>query len=155
MSASSLNQAEPAAPSAAEAAVARESVQRLGEALAAANDTVRLHIEERDGTDRTVPVPSAAFRLLFSILSEMAQGNAVRVIPHHAELTTGEAAELLNVSRPYAVRLLDEGKIPSYRVGTHRRVLFKDVMAYREANYRARSAALDQLAALDQELGLI
>jgi len=102
-----------------------------------------------------VPVPSAAFRLLFSILSEMAQGNAVRVIPHHAELTTGEAAELLNVSRPYAVRLLDEGKIPSYRVGTHRRVLFKDVMAYREANYRARSAALDQLAALDQELGLI
>jgi excisionase family DNA binding protein len=90
-----------------------------------------------------------------AILSEMARGNAVRVIPHHAELTTGEAAELLNVSRPYVVRLLDEGRIPSHKVGTHRRVLLKDAMAYREEHYRARSAVLDQIAAIDQELGLI
>jgi excisionase family DNA binding protein len=69
-------------------------------------------------------------------------------------LTTQEAAELLNVSRPYVVRLLDEGRIPSHRVGTHRRVLFKDVINYRDENRRARGAVLDRLTALDQELGL-
>ena len=111
-------------------------------------------IEEPDGTGEPITVPSAAFRLLLTILSEMARGNAVRVIPHHAELTTGEAAELLNVSRPYVVRLLDEGQIPSHRVGTHRHVLFNDVMAYRDEHYRARSAVLDRMAAIDQELGL-
>jgi excisionase family DNA binding protein len=145
---------EPVAPTAADAAVARESASRLVGALAKANGTVRLRVEEPDGTDQAVTVPSAAFRLLLTILSEMAQGNAVRVIPHHAELTTGEAAELLNVSRPYAARLFDEGKIPSYRVGTHRRATFKDVMNYRNEHYRARSAVLDQMAAIDQELGL-
>jgi excisionase family DNA binding protein len=58
------------------------------------------------------------------------------------------------VSRPYVVRLLDEGQIPSHKVGTHRRALFKDVMAYREEQCRARSAVLDRMAAIDQELGL-
>jgi len=81
-------------------------------------------------------------------------GNAVRLIPHHAELTTGEAAELLNVSRPFVVRLLDEGQIPSHRVGTHRRVMFKDVMTHKAEHRRARRAALDELTRLDQELGL-
>jgi excisionase family DNA binding protein len=142
------------APSAADVAVARESALRLTGALARTNGTVRLRVEEPDGTDQSISVPSAAFRILVAILSEMAAGNAVSIIPHHAELTTGEAAELLNVSRPYAVRLLDEGKIPSFRVGTHRRALFKDVMAYRDEHYRARSAVLDKMAAIDPELGL-
>jgi len=84
----------------------------------------------------------------------MASGNAVRLIPHHAELTTQEAAELLNVSRPYVVRLLDDGRMPFHKVGTHRRVLFKDVMAYKAEHGRARRAALKELSRLDQELGL-
>jgi excisionase family DNA binding protein len=145
---------EPVAPSAADTIVARESARHLVDVLAKANGTVRLRLEEPDGTTEPITVPSAAFRLLLIILAEMAKGNAVRVIPHHAELTTGEAAELLNVSRPFVVRLLDEGQIPSHRVGTHRRVLFKDVMAYRDEHYRARSKILDEMAAIDQELGL-
>jgi excisionase family DNA binding protein len=154
MTGSTFDPAEPVEPSAADTVVARESARRLVGALAKANGMVRLRVEEPDGTGQPITVPPAAFRLLLTILSEMASGNAVRVIPQHDELTTGKAAELLNVSRPYAVRLLDEGKIPSYRVGTHRRVLFKDVMAYREEHYRARSAVLDEMAAIDQELGL-
>ncbi len=145
---------EPVAPTAADALVARESARRLATELTKANGTVQLRIGEPDGSNEPVTIPTAAFRLLVTILAEMASGHAVRLIPHHAELTTQEAAELLNVSRPYVVRLLDEGRMPSHRVGTHRRVLFKDVIAYRDEHRRARGAALDRLTALDQELGL-
>jgi excisionase family DNA binding protein len=145
---------EPVAPSEADALLARDSSRRLATQLAKANGTMRLHVEEPDGTGESVTIPTAAVRLLVKILAEMAAGNAVRLIPHHAELTTQEAAELLNVSRPYVVRLLDEGAMPFHRVGTHRRVLFKDVMTYKAAHRVARRAALREMAALDQELGL-
>jgi len=145
---------EPVAPTAADALVARESARRLAPELAKANGTVRLRVGEPDGGSEPVTIPTAAFRLLVTILAEMASGNAVRLIPHHAALTTQEAAALLNVSRPSVVRLLDAGRMPSHRVGTHRRVLFKDVIDYREEHRRARGAVLDRLSALDQELGL-
>ena len=115
---------------------------------------MQLRVVGPDGSGEAVTIPTAAFRLLVTILVQMASGNAVRLIPHHAELTSQEAAELLNVSRPYLVRLLDDGRIPFRRVGTHRRVLFKDVMTYKAEHRRARKAALDELTRLDQELGL-
>ena len=115
---------------------------------------MKLRVVGAGGGSETVTIPTAAFRLLVTILAEMGGGNAVRLIPHHAELTTQEAAELLNVSRPYLVRLLDDGRIPFHRVGTHRRVLFRDLMAYRAEHRRLRGAALDELTRLSQELGL-
>ena len=102
----------------------------------------------------TIPILTAAFRLRLTILAEIASRNAARPTPHQTELTLQEAAELLNVSRPYLVRLLDENCIPLYRVRTHRRVLFKDVMTYKSEHWRARKTTLDRLSALDQELGL-
>ena len=154
MAAQSFDPTEPITPTEADAVLARESVRRLASQLAKANGSMQLRVVEPDGASETVTIPTAAFRLLVTILAEMAGGNAVRLIPHHAELTTQEAAELLNVSRPYLVRLLDKGRIPFHRVGTHRRVLFKDVMAYRAEHRRARRTALDELTRLDQELGL-
>jgi excisionase family DNA binding protein len=145
---------EPVAPTEADAQLARDSARRLAPQLANANGTMQLRVIEPDGGGETVTIPTAAFRLLVTILAQMASGNAVRLIPHHAELTTQEAAELLNVSRPYLVRLLDDGRIPFRRVGTHRRVLFNDVMTYKAEHRRARKAALDELSRLDQELGL-
>jgi excisionase family DNA binding protein len=88
------------------------------------------------------------------IIGEMASGNAVQLIPQHAELTTQEAADLFNVSRPYFARLLDEGRMPFHRVGAHRRVYLADVLAYKAEHHRARRKTLDDLSALDQELGL-
>ena len=145
---------EPIAPTEADAKLARDSARQLAPQLAKANGTVQLQVVDAAGTSEAVTIPTAAFRLLVTILAQMAVGNAVRLIPHHAELTTQEAAELLNVSRPYLVRLLDEGRIPFRKVGTHRRVLFKDLMDYRAEHRRARGEALDELARLSQELGL-
>ena len=145
---------EPIAPTEADTQLARDSARQLAPQLAKANGTMQLQVVDAGGTSEAVTIPTVAFRLLVTILAEMAAGNAVRLIPHHAELTTQEAAELLNVSRPYLVRLLDEGRIPFRRVGTHRRVLFKELTAYRAEHRRARGAALDELARLSQELGL-
>lgn len=154
MTEQTFDPSEPVAPSAADALLAQESARRLAPALTQANGSVQLRVGEGGIASEPVTIPTAAFRLLVRILAEMANGNAVRLIPHHAELTTQEAAELLNVSRPYVVRLLDDGRIPFHRVGTHRRVLFKDVMTYKTEHRRARVAALDRLSDLDQELGL-
>ncbi|GAA4006441.1 hypothetical protein GCM10022631_17330 [Deinococcus rubellus] len=89
------------------------------------------------------------------LLSEIAQGHAVQLLPVEAELRTQEAAELLGISRPHLVKLLDEGQLPSWKVGTHRRIRLDDVLTYREQRMAARLQALQELADLDQALGLL
>jgi excisionase family DNA binding protein len=84
----------------------------------------------------------------------MAQGNAVTLIPVHAELTTQQAAQLLNVSRPFLIEQLEKGAIPYRKVGTHRRVLFQDLMEYKQTMDHNRLNVLEELSAIDQELGL-
>jgi excisionase family DNA binding protein len=144
---------DPIAPTEAEAEQAKVSSRQLAVELPDALG-FRLHIDNGSKKGQSLALPRAAVRLLFHVLTEMAQGNAVTLVPIHAELTTQEAAALLNVSRPFVVKLLDEGTIPSRKVGTHRRVLFEDVMAYKRDIDNKRLQALAELSALDQELGL-
>src|SRR4051812_33852635 len=128
-------------PSPADTQLAQESSRRLTKLLGKRKGSGHIHVQSEGGPGETIAVPLSAFRLLTEILTEMAKGNAVSLVPIHAELTTQQAADLLNVSRPYLIELLEKGAIPFRRVGTHRRVLFHDVMAYKERTDRERRKA--------------
>ncbi|MDX9989544.1 helix-turn-helix domain-containing protein [Thiothrix unzii] len=96
-------------------------------------------------------VPVKAIRLLVDILDAMARGDAVSLIPIHKELTTQEAANILNVSRPYLVKLMEAGEIPFHKNGVRRRVFFKDLMEYKQKRDQASMLLLDELTAEAQE----
>ncbi|MEZ4240518.1 MAG: helix-turn-helix domain-containing protein [Myxococcota bacterium] len=110
-------------------------------------------VAEGDGSTR-VTVPVEAFELLMEVLAHLANGHGVTVMPVKAELTTQQAADLLNVSRPFLIKLLDGGELPFRKVGTHRRVRVEDVVAYKELDDTRRRAAADALVAEAEELGL-
>jgi excisionase family DNA binding protein len=142
----------PTLPSETEAILAKETSLALA-SRTQSTDPLQLRLLD-DPTARTLKLPASAVRMLVHILDEMARGNAVTLIPVHAELTTQEAADMLNISRPSLIQLLDEGKIEYRRVGTHRRVRFEALMAYKRRADAERRAVLAELAAYDQELGL-
>jgi excisionase family DNA binding protein len=147
-----LDAQETVVPSEQDSTLARESSRVLSRHLAG-GDVVNLAVREAGHTEM-VALPVAAVRLLLEMLTQMAQGNPVTLMPLHAELTTKEAAEHLNVSRPFLIGLLEKGEIPFRKVGTHRRVLFKDLLAYKRRTDAARLHALDELAEEAQKLDL-
>jgi excisionase family DNA binding protein len=142
---------ETVSPSEADALLARESSRLLAARKLGKRSSVRIRVGDGEDTEPVV-VPTSAVRLFLHMLTEMSQGNAVTLIPTHAELTTQQAADLLNVSRPYVVKLLDEGRIPSRSVGKYRRVRFDDLMNYKRKDDEARAKILNQLSAEAQEL---
>lgn len=145
---------EPTIPSENEIKLARASSRILSTLSLKKEKSIKISLETDGNHHDSVTLPLSAFKLLVNILTQMARGNAVTLIPIHAELTTQEAADLLNVSRPYLVRLLEEKKIPFRKVGTRRRVLFQDLMGYKAKIDAARRRTLDELAEEAQHLDM-
>ena len=137
-------------PSEQGAEIAAESGRLLAACLKQ-GDTVRIRIIDNE---QDIAVPVSAMRMLIGILDHMAQGDAISLMSHHAELTIQQAADFLNVSRSYLIKLLEEGAIAYHKVGTRRRVLFKDLMEYKRNSQIDRSAVLDELAAQAQKLDM-
>src|SRR5262249_52311227 len=144
-SAMSAQDHETTPPSEADALLARESLHGLSQYLSAGKSDLKIHVQGDEQAGEDVTIPLSAARLLKDILAEMVQGHAVTVLPLRAELTTQQAADLLNVSRPYLIGLLEEGKIPFRRVGQHRRVRRDDLMAYQRKDDAARRRIADEL----------
>lgn len=143
------------APDQADASTAQTALPRLRDYLNRhASETLITFRVEGDGED-TLVIPREAAELFARILAHMAAGEGVSVVPAHAELTTQQAADVLNVSRPYLIKLLDSGAIEYRLVGTHRRVRFDSLMEYARKDDQKRRKAADELSAMTQEMGLI
>lgn len=141
-------------PNRSEIELAQTSSRILSSLTLKKGKTIDILLETDNHHRNTVTLPLSAFNLLITILTQMAEGNAVTLIPVQAELTTQEAADLLNVSRPYFIRLLEEKKIPFRKIGTRRRVLLQDLMDYKTKIDRARRKTLDELSEEAQNLDM-
>jgi excisionase family DNA binding protein len=150
MSTESIRSSAPSLPTESEAKLAKES-SRLLAACIGRGETARLKVINGN-EEINVPVP--ALRMLVQILAQMAEGNGVTIMPVHAVLTTQEAADFLNVSRPFLVALVERGELAFTKVGTHRRIQFKDLLEYRNRALANSKKALNDLAADAQEFGL-
>jgi excisionase family DNA binding protein len=137
-----------------EVAAAVESQRALAAFLSTQLETQRIQIFDAKNQAHQVELPTSALRLLVDILSELAEGNAVKVVPIHAELTTQEAADMLNVSRPHLVKLLESGALAFHKTGKHRRIRFADLMVFKTEQDRASAQAMEALAKQAQELQL-
>jgi excisionase family DNA binding protein len=145
---------ETATPSEADSLQARESLERISEILTSGVSDLSFRIQNDKQRGADIILPASVLRLLKGILAEMAQGHGVALLPVQAELTTQQAADLLNVSRPYLIRLLEDKKIPFRLVGQHRRVRFDDLLAYQRKDDEERRRVADELTADAQESGL-
>jgi excisionase family DNA binding protein len=155
MPATTLEQLETVTPTEEDTRLARESSRKLAPYRGSEQRSdVKIHVELDDDVEARVLIPLAAFRVLMDILTEMAKGNAVTFIPVHAELTTQQAADVLNVSRPFLIGLIERGEIPHHKVGTHRRIRFQDLREYKRRIDGERQRALEELAGQAQELGM-
>jgi excisionase family DNA binding protein len=142
-------------PDERESAQAAEAVGSFRRFLTQVGEPETVKLRPADGIDvDEVTVPRAAFDLFLDVLSNMANGSAVTLVPVHAELTTQQAADLLNVSRPFLVKLLEDGEIPFRKVGTRRRVLAQDLLDYKRRDDDQRHRAADELSKEAQALGL-
>jgi excisionase family DNA binding protein len=131
-------------------AVAEQLARILGARKAKARTLPRLV----GSTGEEIPLPEPMFHLLARIAEVLARGDAVTIVPVGQELTTQQAADLLNVSRQYLIRLLDANELPFTRTeGQHRRLRIEDVLAYKEKRDHEREEALDELAAMTQDMG--
>lgn len=144
---------DPFVPSENDAKMAGEASRILAAYVSSRKE---LHVELKDDGKKAehMILPPSVIRMMQRILTEMAQGNAITVMPMNAELTTQEAADFLNVSRPFIVKQIESGTIPHRKVGTHRRIGVQDLLSYKHNIDKARHQTLDELTAEAQRLNL-
>lgn len=125
----------------------RESLEELGFEGPVVSEG-ELHV----GEEGKISLPGAVVSLLTRALDELSEGHSVSLMASHDTLTTSEAAQILDVSRPHLVDLLDDGEIPFFRVGSHRRIRHKDLLAYQRKREAKAEKAYQDLVRQAQEL---
>lgn len=112
------------------------------------------HLEITGPEGTKVELPGSALTALYRLVPQLLHGNVVDIISFQKQLTTQEAADILNVSRPYLIKLLEAGELPFSKVGTHRRIQFEDLMEYKKKRDVERRKLLAEITQLSQEMGL-
>jgi len=141
-------------PGDVDAEVAERAARRIRDYLTSHPDDDLVEVLGEIGDDDALVIPRVTAIMFAQILDLLGQGRGVQIMPREAELTTQQAADMLNVSRPYLIGLLESGQIPFRRVGRHRRITFEALMEYKRRDDLERRAAADDLADLSEELGL-
>ncbi|GGV37044.1 hypothetical protein GCM10010495_62800 [Kitasatospora herbaricolor] len=144
-------------PGTVDAGDAKRALKRINNYLsstARSDEDIQVHLET-GAQDEALVLPRPVVEMFASMLAALAKGQGIQIIPVNAELTTQQAADMLNVSRPYLIGLLDSEQIPFRLVGRHRRIRFADLHQYLREDDAARKDAADELMQLDQELGLL
>lgn len=138
-------------PTPDEATKAKQAASALAK-LADANKKLSFRLNQNGKGETTVELPSAVSKIVLDLLLLISKGEAVTLVPFGAELTTQQAADLLNVSRPFLVKLIKQGEIPHHKVGTHRRIRAEDLFKYKQHRDADREKALQRLVELGQEI---
>jgi len=141
-----------ASPSRQDMELARVAQRCIMEALDRSK-AVKIKLESEAGDLPPIELPPASLRLIGQLLGLMSEGRPIALMPEKQELTTVEAANFLNVSRPFVIKEIDAGRIPHRKVGSHRRVLLSDPIEYAESMHAGHEAALENLSKLSVELG--
>ncbi len=150
----SIDTTSPRIPSGRDRKLANRAREKLA-AITRGQEVLRISLKREDKEkEEEILLPSTVLVLLQKILEETAAGRAVTVFAQGAELTTQEAADMLNVSRPYLIRLLEKGELSYRMVGTHRRIPLEEVLRYKDAIDTQRRKILGELVREAQELGL-
>jgi excisionase family DNA binding protein len=134
--------------------IAARTARRIIDYLTAHQDEDPLEIHVEGDETEVLVLPRAGAAMLAQAFSVLADGGGVALVPSQAQLTTQQAADMLNVSRPYLIGLLESGAIPFTKVGRHRRVAFAALMEYKRLMERQMRSAADELSELGQEIGL-
>ncbi|MCG7468648.1 helix-turn-helix domain-containing protein [Corynebacterium sp. ACRPE] len=132
---------------------AEEALLRLNSVLEAEDSPAPVDIFVQ-GTEQTIAIPREIAETLQKVLAIEAAGKSIRVVPEESEFTTQQAADFLNVSRPHVVKLIDEGSLPGYKVGSHRRVRRADLQKYKNERDARQRRAVAELTALSEDLEL-
>jgi excisionase family DNA binding protein len=147
--------AETISPSDNDTRIARASSKALAALMRDEGDSIAsIHIRTKDLHEANIPLPLSAVHLLLHALQEMAEGHSVALVPVDTELTTQQAAELMRVSRPSLIKMLDDRKLPYRKVGAHRRVRYEDVMNYLKTERDRRTKTMMELVEETERLGL-
>jgi excisionase family DNA binding protein len=137
------------------AAAAAHALAQVRSYLAAHQDLAEITVTVEDGEREPLALPREAVELLAGMLAHLGAGRAVSIVPSDAELTTQQAADMLNVSRPFLIGLLEAGEIEYRTVGTHRRITASSLLEYKRKDDQRRREAADELTQLGQEMGMI
>lgn len=143
-----------ALPLVREVEAALQGQRALAAYLETRTKTQRIQIFDHKNQAHQLELPTSALRLLVDISAELAEGNAVKIVPVHAELMTQQAADLLGVFRPHLVKVLEDGELPFHKTGKHRRVRFDDLMQFKARRDQISEHAMAELAEQAQELGM-
>ncbi len=148
--------ADAVAPTQQDAKLARESSAALAPLMrdADANRLPHILVRTEDNREADIALPASVLRLILGALQEMGKGNAVTLLPLQAELTTQQAADMMRVSRPSLIKMLDDGKLPFRKIGAHRRILYSDVLSYIQTEHARRTSVMEELVAETERLGL-